>query len=88
MYAQTDTDTRYNTNVCTSPPSEPDAIATRGVVLEQLQDVEFVVVVLQVGLIEHGVPKFTTFTKYMRLKVRECAQVSKDSKRTGEGFGG
>ena len=72
MYAQTDIDTRYNTDlhVCTSPPPEPDAIATRGVVLEQLQDVEFVVVVLQVGLIEHGVPKFTTFTKYMRLKVK------------------
>ena len=82
MYAQTDTDTRYNTDLhvctCTSPPSEPDAIATRGVVLEQLQDVEFVVVVLQVGLIEHGVPKFTTFTKYMRLKVkRTCSSQSR-----------
>ena len=60
----------------TSPPSEPDAIATRGIVLEQLQDVEFVIVVLQVGLVEHGVPKFTTFTKYVRLKgKRVCKRV-------------
>ena len=51
----------YTLKIITSPPSEPDTIATSGVVLEQLQDIEFVVVVLEVGLVEHGVPKFTTF---------------------------
>ena len=66
VYIQTHIHVQYA--LITSPPSEPDTIAMRGVVFEQLQDIEFIVVVLQVGLVEHGVPKFTTFTKYMRLK--------------------
>lgn len=40
-------------------------------VLEQLQDVELVVVVLQVSLVECGIPMLTTFTPDMSLQTTD-----------------
>ena len=51
----------------TSSPAEPGAVAGGRVVFKQLQDVELVVVVLQVGLIEHCVPVNSILTIYMGL---------------------
>ena len=56
------------TSHLTSPPSEPDAVVTRGVVFEQLQDVEFIVVVLEISLVEHGVPELPVLTEHVGLK--------------------
>ena len=83
MYSYVHTDTQINCHMhtqITSPPSEPDTITKGGVVFKQLKDIELVIVVLQVGLVEHGVPKLTTFTEYMCLKTKKvstCLRVSK-----------
>ena len=51
----------------TSAPSEPGAVVARLVVFEQLQEIEFVVVVFQVRLVQHCVPMDAVLTVHMCL---------------------
>ena len=66
----------------TSSPAKPGGVASSCVVFEQLQDVELVVVVLQVGLVQHGVPYLRILTVDMGL----CETICKGMQRYPRGY--
>ena len=75
---------RYYT--CTSAPSKPGAISSGCVVLQQLQEVEFVVVVLQVCLIKHHVPVSPIFTVHLGLEYTRVSKIIPPISKDMQGY--